>query len=55
MKETATSIMNKNNLLYGEKIILKNTGPDCIDGKGKIMNPVKEKPDEAPMLAVRER
>lgn len=54
MSEIATSIMNKNSLLYGKEIKPKNEGPDCVDGKGKVVKPTENKPEKAPILAVRE-
>lgn len=54
MSEVATSIMNKNSLLYGKEMKAKNEGPDCVDGKGKVTEPVKTKPEAAPVSAVRE-
>ena len=55
MSEIATSIMNKNSLLYGKEMRHKNAGPDCVDGKGKVVKPIESKPEKAPVLAVRER
>lgn len=55
MSEIATSIMNKNSMLYGEKVEMKNEGPSCVDMRGEEVNTVQSKPDEAPIYAVREK
>lgn len=47
--------MNKNSLLYGKEMKAKNEEPDCVDGKGKVTEPIKTKQEAAPVLAVRER
>lgn len=56
MTEIASSIINKNNLLYGstnEPAVA--TGPACIDRRGEECETVVAKPTEAPILAVREK
>lgn len=47
--------MNKNSLLYGNEMKAKNEGSDCVDGKGKVTEPIKTKQEAAPVLAFRER
>ena len=56
MTEIASSIINKNNLLYGStNEPAKATGPACVDCKGEGPGTVFGKPTEAPILAVREK
>ena len=55
MSEVVTSILNKNNLLYGTAVPIKNEGPACVDRQGEKVDPVTVKPVEAPTLAVREK
>ena len=38
----------------GKEMKAKNEGPDCVDGKGKVTEPIKTKPEAAPVSAVRE-
>ena len=55
MSENATSVVNKNSIIYGQGAPIKNEGPACVDGKGQDMPKSTSKPDEAPILAVREK
>lgn len=56
MAEIASSIINKNNLLYGStNEPATATGPACVDRKGEDPGKVSAKPTEAPILAVREK
>lgn len=56
MSEIVTSVLNKNSLLYGAKEIeKKNFGPSCVDMKGEEIGMIPEKPQIAPVNAVREK
>lgn len=55
MTEVATSLFNKNSLLYGDTFHIKNEGPACVEGKGESTGIVNLKPVEAPIKAVREK
>lgn len=56
MCEIATSLFNRNSLIYGSTVPLKNEGPACVDRQGENIDLVVDsQPDEAPILAVREK
>lgn len=56
MTEIASSIINKNNLLYGSTDEpVRATGPACVDRRGEVCDTVAARPTEAPILAVREK
>lgn len=56
MSEVVTPVLNKNSLLYGEEEIgMKNFGPSCVDMRGEEISTKPEKPQIAPVKAVREK
>lgn len=55
MSEIATSIFNKNSLLYGSTYTIASKGPDCVDRKGEEVSAETQTPDETPIKAVREK
>ena len=55
MSEVATSMFNKNSLLYGSVYTIEKKGPDCVDRKGEKTLAETQKPDEAPFKAVMEK
>ena len=53
---TVSSSINRNSLLYGTDInVKKNYGPSCVDMRGEETTTILNKPDEAPVKAVREK